>query len=306
MLRIGVIMGGDSSEREVSIMSGTEFIKHLDKSKYDVLPIVIDRPKDLLNYMNQMDVALLALHGKNGEDGRVQALLEALEIPYSGSGIVGSALCMDKNMSKLVMQTKHIDTPHWVLAKKNIPLDLQYFEGLTLPVIVKPNQGGSSIGIHVVDKLEAIIPAINDAFLYDEEVIVENYIKGQEITCSMLNGQVIPVLSIKPNVTFFNYEEKYAIDANHDELVQLETHIDTEILSQVSDVARLCWDIFNLKSYARIDMMVEHEKIYVIEINTLPGMTPYSLLPKSAHAMGLTYSQVLDNLIDDAISTFSK
>lgn len=297
MLRVGIIMGGNSTERDVSIMSGNEFIKHLDKEKYAAVPIVIDVPKDILKFADDFDVALLALHGKNGEDGKVQALLEALEIPYTGSGIVGSAICMDKNMSKLVMRSKGLLTPDWVMAKSGMELDIQFFEGLSLPVIIKPNQGGSSIGIRLVETWDGILPAVREVFAYDEEVVVETFIRGQEITCSMLNGKIIPVLSIEPNMTFFGYEDKYADDGAREEVLVLPE----AQLKEVAAAAEACWELFRLKSYARIDMIIEGGKPWIIEINTLPGMTRYSLLPKSVAAMGGSFSQFLDQIIQEAL-----
>ncbi len=290
-------MGGNSTEREVSIMSGEEFIKHLNKEKYEAVPVIIEKPKDILEYAGRFDVALLALHGKNGEDGKVQALLEALEIPYTGSGIVGSALCMDKNMSKLVMRSKGLMTPNWVMVKNHTELDIQFFEGLDLPVIIKPNQGGSSIGIQLVDKREDILGAVEEAFKYDDEVIIEEFIKGREITCSMLNGKIIPVISIEPTMTFFGYEDKYVDDGAKEEIMELPD----KQLEAVTEAAETCWHLFNLKAYARIDMIIENEMVYIIEINTLPGMTRFSLLPKSVAAMGGSYSEVLDEIIQDAL-----
>lgn len=297
MIRVGVVMGGDSSEREVSILSGKEFIKNLNRDKYQVVSILIDQPKDILAWSGKLDVALLALHGKNGEDGKVQALLEALDIPYSGSGITSSAICIDKNMSKLIMTSVGILTPRWVILRKDIQWHEEFFAGLRFPVIVKPNQGGSSIGISLAETYEDLPNAIDEALLYDDEVIVEEWIQGEEITCSMINGEIIPVLSIQPNTTYYDFDAKYR-ENDHIQKVAL---LDDDIIELLKARAIQCWHLFKLKSYARIDMMIQDGRIYVIEINTLPGMTRFSHLPRSARAMGVSYGEVLDRIIEEAL-----
>ncbi len=298
-MRIGVIMGGDSSEREVSLLTGSQFTEHLDNSKYEIVEIDIARPKEVLAYADKIDFALLALHGKNGEDGKVQALLEALEIPYSGSGIASSAICMDKNMSKLVLRSQGgVGTPDWVMLKKGYEVDPSYFEGLNMPVIVKPNQGGSSIGIQTASTYEEMLDAIDYGFTYDDEVIVEEYIQGgDEVTLSMINGEIIPVLSIRPHMTFYDYNAKY----NENDDIQEVAHLNEAHLLKLKEIGEKCWEIFKLKTYARIDLILKNKIAYVIEINTLPGMTKYSHLPKSAEAMGLTYTQMLDKIIEESL-----
>lgn len=298
MLRVGVIMGGDSSEREVSLLTGSEFVKHLNKDRYEVVPMDIKKPKEVLDYMDKIDFALLALHGRNGEDGKVQALLEALEIPYSGSGIASSAICMDKNMSKLILSSQGINTPSWVLLKKDYQLNEAYFEGLTYPVIIKPNQGGSSIGIDTAETFDEMIEAIDYAFKFDDEVVVEEFIKGHELTLSMINGEIIPVLSIQPHMTFYDYDAKY-----HDnDDIQTVAHLDEAMLDDVKVIGEKCWELFKLKTYARIDLIIQGSEVYVIEINTLPGMTRFSHMPKSAEAMGLSYSEMLDKIIEESLT----
>lgn len=297
MLRVGVVMGGNSSEHQVSMLTGAEFVKHLNKEKYDVVEVVIDKPKDILLWYQKIDFALLALHGKNGEDGKVQALLEALEIPYSGSGIASSAICLDKNISKLIMESHGVKTPKWIMVKKEYPFSLDLFYGLTLPLIVKPNQGGSSIGIHIANTYEEIEALLVDSFIYDDEVIVEEWIEGQEITCSMIKGEIIPVLSVQPNMTFYDYTAKYSENDN----IQKLAILDEEVTDEIKSIAEICWSLFKLKTYARIDLMIQDGQIYVIEINTLPGMTRFSHLPKSAMAMGLSYGEILDQIIEESL-----
>lgn len=297
MLRVGVIMGGDSSERDVSLLSGKEFVKHLDQNKYQVIPIEISRPKEVLKWAGKIDFALLALHGRNGEDGKVQALLEALEIPYSGSGITSSAICIDKNMTKLIMKSMGIDTPDWVMVRKDFEVEKEHFEGLKLPLIIKPNQGGSSIGISIADSYKDIGKGLDEALRYDEEVIIEEWIQGDEITCSMMNGEIIPVLSIQPNMTYYDYNAKYS-ENDH---VQKVAQLNDAIAERLKAIGTKCWKLFRLKAYARIDMIIQGERIYVIEINTLPGMTRFSHLPKSAKAMGISYGEMLDKIIEESV-----
>ncbi|NDL66930.1 D-alanine--D-alanine ligase family protein [Anaerotalea alkaliphila] len=300
MLRVGVIMGGDSLEREVSILTGNEFLRHMNRDKYLPVPIFIRRPKEILAYADEIDVALIALHGKNGEDGKVQALLEALEIPYSGSGIASSALCMDKTMSKMAMGGMGILTPPFAAVSKQ-----DWEEGswrsstgsLVYPLIVKPNQGGSSMGITVVEDPGALEEGIRTAFGFDDRVLVEEFIQGTEITCSLLKGEVIPILKVSPTLRFFDYDSKYKETTGA--LTETVRDVPGEVMEEVQRIAQKIWKLFSLKNYARIDMMIRNKQVYVIEINTLPGMTPYSLLPKSASEGGYGFGEMLDKIIQD-------
>lgn len=294
-MKIGVIMGGISEEREVSLHTGEEIIKNLNKDKYEVIEIIIDSKKDLIekSLRENIDFAFLALHGKFGEDGTAQAILEGLKIPYSGSGILASSLCMNKDISKRLMAAEGINTALWITLRKCEELNYELIEKLGYPLVVKPVSGGSSIGTKIVRKSEELLDAVLTAFDYDEEIMLEKYINGTEITCSILDGQLLPFIEIKPKAEFFNYTSKYEDQGSEKVIIELED----SLKEQVTDICLKCWSLFRCGVYGRIDMIVSGSKPYVLETNTLPGMTKNSLLPKSAKAVGISFGALLDRII---------
>ena len=188
-MKVGIIMGGISSEREVSLASGESIFNHIDKEKYEVSKIIINNKRDILEKVKGLDFALLALHGKFGEDGTVQAFLDIMDIPYSGCGALSSSLCMDKNLSKKVLKAENIRTAKWITVKSIEEIDYDKIEEIGYPVFVKPNNGGSSVATFKVYKKEDIKNAVMEGLKYDEEVIIESFIKGREITCPIFNGE---------------------------------------------------------------------------------------------------------------------
>lgn len=293
-MQIGVVMGGVSTEKEISNLTGKYIIESLDKNKYEVLPIPINTKFELIDKIKCLEFAFIALHGNFGEDGKVQALLETMGVPYSGAGVLASSLCMDKNISKKILQGEGIKTPSWIRLYKNKDIDFENIKNVGYPLIVKPNSGGSSIGITIVRKDEELIKAVEEAFKFDEEILIEEYIEGEEITCCMLDGKVLPILSIETREEFFNYKAKYFEGGAEEKVANLSK----KLKDKVESISKKCWDNFKLKVYGRIDMIIRENEVYVIEINTLPGMTKYSLFPKSAKAYGLSFSELLDNIIE--------
>lgn len=292
-MKIGVIMGGISAEREVSLSTGMQIIENLDKVKYEVVPIPINSEYEFIDSVKSLEFAFIALHGKFGEDGRIQAILESLGIPFSGCGVLASALCMDKNISKKLFLSEGIKTPTWIIVKDENKIDYSIIENMGYPLIVKPNSGGSSIGTILAHSIEELKAGVCEALKYDDEIIIEEYIKGEEITCPILNGEVLPVISINPKSEFFNYSSKYDNDGAEEKIIELPRTLS----EKVEEICLKCWDSFKLKVYARIDMIIKDDEIYVLEINTLPGMTKNSLFPKSANAYGLSFSQLLDKIV---------
>lgn len=297
MMMVGVIMGGTSSEREISLLTGNEIIKNLDRNKYEVLPIPITTRYELIDKVKCLDFAFIALHGTFGEDGKVQSVLETIDIPYSGSGVLSSAVCMDKNMSKKMLKYEGIKTPKWIMVKKLEDIDYNILQEIGYPLVVKPNCGGSSIGTFIVKNNEEVEKAVCDALKYDSEIMIEEYIQGEEMTCCILNGEVLPIISIKPKSEFFDYSSKYDDNGAEENIIQLP---DT-LQKKIEDISNKCWNIFKCKAYARVDIIVKNEEVYVLEIDTLPGMTPNSLFPKSAQAKGIDFSQLLDYIIEYSI-----
>lgn len=297
-MKIGVLMGGISSEREISLKSGEQVLKNLDKNKYEVVQVLINNKSEVMEKVKGIDFAFLALHGKFGEDGTIQAILEAANIPYSGCNVLTSALCMDKNQSKRIMKAEGINTAPWAMVKEKQEVPFERIRSLGYPVVVKPNSGGSSVATFIVKSEEELYKSVEEALKYDEEIIIEQYLPGDEYTVCVLNGGVLPILSIKSTGEFFDYTSKYADKGAKEEIIQLPEKIEREI----REIALNCWEIFNCKAYSRVDIIVSNNKPYVLEINTLPGMTKNSLFPKSAKGMGLEYSELLDKIIEYSLN----
>ncbi|MED4761412.1 D-alanine--D-alanine ligase [Priestia megaterium] len=296
-MKVGVIMGGVSSEKQVSLMTGEEMIAHLDKSKYKVIPIKLNNKKELIKKAKNLDIALLALHGKYGEDGTIQGTLETLGVPYTGSGMLSSSICMDKNMSKKMIRYEGIQTPDWIHLSKMEEPQVDKIDKMGYPLVVKPNSGGSSVGVKIVYDKDSLFSSLEDVFKWDSEVVIEKYIKGEEITCSILNGKLLPIISIQHTADFFDYHAKYDGSSTIEEVVELPatTH------ERVAEAAIACYRALKCSVYARVDMIIEDEVPYVMEVNTLPGMTKNSLLPKSADATGIPYNKLLDMIIETSL-----
>jgi D-alanine-D-alanine ligase len=295
-MKIGVIMGGNSSERDISLLTGKEMIENLDKNKYEVIKIEINSRKDLIEKVQneKIDFALLALHGKFGEDGGAQAILEGLNVPYSGSGMASSSLCMDKDITKRLMSTEGINTPRWITIKKHQEIDYNLLVEIGYPVVVKPVSGGSSIGTFIVKNSEQVMDAVLGAFDYDDEIMIEKYINGTEITCCILAGRMLPIVSVKPNSEFFDYKSKYADNGSEESIIVLAP----ELQNKVEGFCNKCWNLFKCQVYARIDIIIKDNEPFVLEINTLPGMTKNSLFPKVARTINMDFSEFLDEIIE--------
>ena len=296
-MRVGVIMGGVSSEKQVSLMTGEEMIAHLDKSKYEVVPIKLNDKKELVEKVRNLDIALLALHGEYGEDGTIQGTLETLGVPYTGSGMLSSSICMDKNISKKMIRYEGIQTPDWIHLSNMEDLQLDEIDRMGYPLVVKPNSGGSSVGVKIVYDKDSLLSSLEDVFKWDSEIVIEKYIKGDEITCSILDGKLLPIISIQHTAEFFDYHAKYDDIATIEEVVELPL----ATYERVAVAAMTCYRALKCSVYARVDMMIKDGIPYVMEVNTLPGMTKNSLLPKSAHAAGISYNKLLDIIIETSL-----
>ncbi|TVX93386.1 D-alanine--D-alanine ligase [Paenibacillus agilis] len=299
-MRIGVIMGGISSEREVSLQTGQEMIKHLDRNRYEVIAIVIDQRADLIGQVQQagIDLALLALHGQYGEDGTVQGALDILGVPYTGSGVLASSLCMNKQLSKMLLKAGGVNTPAGLCWQGMDDYNPQAVAALDFPVIAKPNMGGSSIGIQLVHNEQELLPAVQEASRLDQAILIEPYIRGTELTCSIVDGEVFPIIGIRSvHSEWFDYKAKYETGGAEETVIQLPPHVE----QRVRDAALASYRMLQCKVYARVDMILYQDIPYVLEVNTLPGMTANSLLPKSAAAAGLSFTQLLDRIISSSL-----
>ena len=295
-MKVGVIMGGISSEREISLQSGEQVLLNLNKDKYEeIIPIIIDSKSEVVEKIKGIDFAFLALHGKFGEDGTIQGLLETMGISYSGCRVLPSAICMNKGLTKRIVKTVGINTAKWLIVKSVEEIDYKKIKELQYPVFIKPNNGGSSVATFLVRREDEVEIAVRAGLKYDNEIMIEEYINGEEITSFILNGEVFPTVSIKSKKgEFFDYASKYDENGAEEEIVLLEENLQEKI----NNISKKVWDILGCNSYARIDMIVSDGVPYLLEVNTLPGMTKQSLIPKSAKVRGLEFSELLDKIIE--------
>jgi D-alanine-D-alanine ligase len=299
---IALLSGGISSEREVSIASGQQVFDALDKDKYDILRY--DPKEDLPSLMAdaaKIDAALIILHGPYGEDGTVQGLLELLDIPYQGAGVLGSALAMNKLAAKQMYEKRGIPVPAYQALNRGGSYDEQKLvEALGLPLVVKPVAAGSSVGMSIAKTAAELGPALEKAFIQDADVIVEAYIDGTEITGGVLGNndvQALPLIEIIPDQDhlFFDYEAKYTAGVTEE---ICPARIDPELTEKAQTYAKAAHQALYCSGYSRTDMMVQGDDIFVLETNTIPGMTPTSLFPQAAQAAGISFGHLLDRLIE--------
>jgi D-alanine-D-alanine ligase len=297
-MKVGVVMGGISSEREISLKSGESIIENIDSNKYEIVPVVIDKKIDIVDKVKGLDFALLALHGQFGEDGTVQAVLQTLDIPYSGCGPLSSAACMDKDMTKSLLKAAGIRTAPWINLRKGDSINYEEINGLGYPVVVKPTHGGSSVATFIVKEEKDIEKSVKEAFEWDTEVMIEKFIKGEEITCPILGDEMFPVVAIKPNAEFFDFTAKYQDGGANEFVIELEENLHKEVKKMALDTFKTLKCVV----YSRVDMIITEDGVpYVLEVNTLPGMTKNSLFPKSAAGKNIKFSELLDLIIEGSL-----
>lgn len=304
-ITVALLSGGTSPERDVSLASGSQVYDALDKTRYDVRRY--DPKTDLARLVTeapQIDVALVVLHGVGGEDGSVQGLLDLLHIPYQCSGLLGSAVAMNKLAAKNLYVQNQIPTPAFIAGRRGKSFDTEEcIKRLGLPLVIKPASGGSSIGMSIVKTMEEMAPALEAAFACDADLLAEEYIKGTEITVAVMGNshlEALPVVEIVPTGThvFFNYAAKY----NEDGALEIcPARITEKLAAQAQVLAKKSHAALFCKGYSRTDMMIRGEEIFVLETNTIPGMTRRSLLPLAAGAAGMDFSQLIDRLISLAL-----
>jgi len=302
-LTVALLAGGKSAEREVSLKSGEQVFQALDKSRYEVLRY---DPRDDLPRLaadaGKIDVALIILHGRLGEDGTVQGFLDLLGIPYQGSGVLGSAIAMNKILSKqLYIQAGLKVAPYGILDSRQKEAGMETVRNLGFPVVVKPEHEGSSIGLSIVDREQDLAGALDAAWEFDRRCLVEKYVRGIEITGGVLGNdqlQALPLIEIVPGEghAFFDYQAKYTPGASSE---ICPARISPELTARAQDHARRAHRALHCKGYSRTDMIISpgENEVYVLETNTIPGMTQTSLLPQAAAAAGISFSSLLDRLI---------
>ena len=290
--KIGVLCGGISSEREISLQSGKAVYNAL--KKLGLKAVLIDVNKNVAEKIKKekIDIAYIALHGKYGEDGTIQGMLEMMGIAYTGCGVFSSSACMDKIVSKKMFEYAKIPTAKWFIVEAYNPLPKK----INYPVVVKPSTQGSAIGISIVKSQKEFEKAIKSAFKYDKQILVEEYIEGTEITAGVLNGKNLPIIEIVPKGKFYDFKSKY--------IVGQSTHIiparlSKKIISKAERIAVKIYKEFKCKGMCRVDMIVDKKgKLYVLEVNTLPGMTKTSLFPDAAKAVGISFEKLVLKILE--------
>ncbi|MDA8164705.1 MAG: D-alanine--D-alanine ligase [Desulfobacteraceae bacterium] len=305
-LRVALLAGGKSGEREVSLKGAAEVAKALDPAKYEVRRYdpAIDLPR-LAAEAEDLDMAFILLHGPLGEDGTMQGFLDLLGLPYQGAGVLGSALAMDKNAAKIMYRQAGLPVAPWRMVEAGEAAAPEtVLAGLSLPVVIKPVRQGSSLGMSIAHTPAELAAGLEEALRYDREVMVEQFIRGREITGGVLGNReltALPLVEIIPgeNHPFFNYEAKYQPGASRE---ICPADLDPAIAARARELALAAHRALRLRGYSRTDMMVAADgTITLLETNTIPGMTPTSLLPQAAKAHGLSFSALLDRLIELAL-----
>jgi len=310
--KIGVIMGGTSAEREVSLKSGTAVFNALKGLHYNV--VAIDAGPDICKALKRegIEIAFLILHGGYGEDGSIQGLLEVLGIPYTGSGVLASALAMDKEASKKVFLYHGIPVaPFKVVTRyalrvtsKTQKTDLRTLNSqlvdFDLPWVIKPSTEGSSVGVSIVRDASFLDAALEQALGFGGRVIIEKYIQGKEIQVGILNGRVLGSVEVRPKSEFYSYEAKYTPGMT-EYILPPEVH--PEILQKAERIALSAHLALGCTGATRVDLIVDDEgNAYVLEVNTIPGMTETSLLPKIARLSGLDFPSLLEEILKETLT----
>ena len=333
-MNITVLLGGVSAERDVSLSSGLRIAVALREKGHKVTCLdpaegVLTRETEveLLNTgvgsapptlealaglakaslsptlgslpeIGEADCVFLALHGGQGEDGTVQAMLDMAGVPYTGSGHLASALAMDKQLSKIVMRAAGVSTPDWLMAPRDITDADAVGRELGWPLIVKPSKQGSTVGLSIVRKPEDLASAVTEAFRFDDEVMIERFIPGRELTVAIVGDDVLPTIEIKPVKELYDYECKYTPGMAAEFVAELSPKTQAELASQ----SRLAFAALKLGGYARIDFRLDPEgRPWCLEANTLPGMTPTSLIPQAAQAAGVLFPDLCERIVNLAL-----
>jgi len=305
-IRVALLAGGASGEREVSLAGAAGFEDAIDRDKYELRRY--DTKSDLGQLAEDaadIDVAFILLHGIHGEDGTVQGYLDLLGIPYQGSGVLGSALAMDKNMAKVLYRLNGLPVADWVMASHgDIENPGRILETLNFPLVIKPIREGSSLGMSVARNVEELQRGIEIAYQHDSEVMVEQFVNGREITVGVLGNEklsALPLIEIIPGdeYPFFDYTAKYKKGAST-EICPADVEEEVSILAKEYAVA--AHKVLQLRGYSRTDMILASDgALYILETNTIPGMTPTSLLPQAAKEFGLNFTELIDTLLQLAL-----
>ncbi len=299
--KVAVLLGGNSTEREISLQSGLSVLDALHKVGVNAYGI------DTLNFpliqlkIQGFNKVFIALHGRGGEDGTIQGLLTYLKLPYTGSHVMSSALSMDKYRSKMLWQSIGLPVaPYIALSRKQYISNgkivwLDYLSSLGLPLIVKPSRAGSSVGISKVNQSVELDMALQEAFKYDDEILVEKWLSGPEYTVAILGDQILPAIRIQPIGTFYDYHAKYISDSTQ---YFCPSGLSAGQETEIGALSLCAYNALDCSGWGRIDMMHDSDgKFYLLEVNTSPGMTTHSLVPIAARQFGLSFSQLVTKIL---------
>ncbi|WP_455812565.1 D-alanine--D-alanine ligase [Pseudomonas graminis] len=300
--KVAVLLGGTSAERDVSLLSGAAVLKGLQEAGIDAHPVDI-RDVPVLQLKEQgFDKAFIALHGRGGEDGTLQGVLEFLNIPYTGSGVMASAITMDKLRSKYLWQGCGLPvSPFVALTRKQMddgltPEELASIDALGLPLFVKPSREGSSVGISRVNEAYQFPAALDEAFRHDDEVLVEAFLSGPEYTVGVIGEEILPSIRIQTASEFYDYEAKYISD---DTQYFCPSGLSAEQEAELSELVTAAWRALGCSGWGRVDVMMGGDRrFYLLEVNTSPGMTSHSLVPMAAKQAGMSFSQLVTRILE--------
>jgi D-alanine-D-alanine ligase len=296
--KIGVLYGGESAERAISLRSGDAVLTALKRLQANVMGIDVHFNENLFKQLAEIDTAFVALHGRGGEDGVIQGLLEVLKIPYTGSGVAASAIAMDKLRTKLIWSGLGLSTPEFKSVRNSEELEglLASMGGV---VMVKPPHEGSSIGMSRATTESELVIAVEKALAHDDEILVERWVDGPEFTCAILAGEALPVIRLKTPHQFYDFDAKYQSSTTE---YLIPAGLEKQ---QEEQLQNLCLEAFNAvgcKGWGRVDaMMDQNGTFWLLEVNTVPGMTDHSLVPMAAKASGLSFDQLVEVIALDAI-----
>jgi len=334
-VKIAVILGGTSAERDISIVTGLAIAKALRGNGHDIKAIdcaygdkvinnldvshegtisaipsdieqqrisldrnIFETVKFLIN--QKFDIVFNALHGGYGENGQLQALLELARVPFTGSGSFASALGMNKHLSKILFQREKIATPPWIAVSANQKIHPNAIEKIGYPVVVKPNEQGSTVGLTIVNKSSEIEKALEIASKFGDIALIEKFIYGRELTVSILGDKALPVIEIKPKSGFYDYESKYQSGFT---TYEVPAKLESTVYENLQQAGLTAYQSLGCEDYARVDFRIQDDnQFFCLEVNTLPGMTPTSLVPKAAKCIGIEFNQLIESIVKSAFN----
>lgn len=299
--KIAVLSGGSSAEREVSLQSGQAVLAGLKEAGIDA--VAFDPRQCSVTELKSLgfDKVFIALHGRGGEDGTLQGLLEIMQLPYTGSGVMASAITMDKMRTKLLWQGAGLPVASGLVLSRSdflaglSPSQQATIEALGLPVIVKPNREGSSVGMSKVDSLDTLPAALKQAFEHDNEVLIEKWLSGPEYTVAILGDDILPPICIQPAGSFYDYNAKYISDRTK---YICPADLSEQKTQQLQALVLQAWNVLECSGWGRVDVMQDSDgQFYLLEVNTSPGMTSHSLVPMAARQAGMSFSELVVRIL---------